>query len=88
MATHANQPRPCRHCAKRAKRRAGPCPYHAGRTKTPTGGGTRSKPARPTQALPTEGPRQTARMLLGQLEALQAKLAERIAAVRELSEIL
>ena len=38
--------------------------------------------------LPTNGPRQTALVLLGPLEALQAKLAARIASVRELSEIL
>ena len=38
--------------------------------------------------LPTNGARQTALVLLGQLEALQAKLTARIAAVKELSEIL
>lgn len=34
LVSHANQPRPCRHCSARAKRGEGPCPYHGGRTYT------------------------------------------------------
>jgi len=58
----------------------------------PPGGGTRSKPARKAPAvprdLPTNGARQTALVLLGQLEQLQAKLAEKIRHVKDLAEVL
>ena len=56
------------------------------------GGGTLSKPTGKAPAvppdLPTNGVRETARTLLGQLEALRAKLDARIQAVRELAELL
>ena len=54
-------------------------------------GGARAKPARSVAVprdLPTNGARETARTLLGQLEALRAKLDADIATVRALSEVL
>ena len=54
-----------------------------GRAKTPAGK-ARSRPA----DLPSNGARETARTLLGQLVALRAKLDARIETVRELAEIL
>lgn len=65
---------------------------HAASCKRATGGGRHSRPPRKARAmpadLPTNGVRETARTLLGQLEALRAKLETKIATVRELAELL
>lgn len=56
-----------------------------------TGGSKPSKSARKSAVppdLPTNGVRETARTLLGQLEALRAKLDAKIQHVKELAEVL
>lgn len=63
------------------------CRWHGAQTK-PTVQRRGTSAAKKIADLPSNGARETARVLLGQLEALRAKLDERIQAVKELSEIL
>ena len=88
--TTKRAPAKCRKCGK--PRKGHPLTRCEPSSAKATGGGTRSKPARKAARvaaeLPTNGAWQTALVLLGQLEHLQAKLTARIAAVKELSEIL
>ena len=77
-----NRPGACRECGMIRHQADSTCSLRKKKAETPV------RRAVPPPDLPTNGARETARMLLGQLEALRAKLDADIATVRALSEVL